>query len=161
MPWTNVHAIELLVVICHHCDPGGDCCCPLTGNARSAYRTACVANNKQLAVAMQMCQRQPGLHAVAQLGNSIGPGWLYQPTAGRAPRPMRTNETKFIEAGLYWPYLRVRRVYNCPLDRTNHISWQSGRSGCPCENGAVCGFRWLRGQSDLQIGCLRSGTYAM
>jgi len=40
------------------------------------------------------------------------------------------------------PYLKNRAVYNCPLDRTNHISWlkRGQRVSSYIMNGAVSGY---------------------
>ncbi|MEN9674787.1 MAG: hypothetical protein RIS76_683 [Verrucomicrobiota bacterium] len=138
---------------------------PALGNARErAYRTACVANNKQLAIAMQLYANDSQDYLPwPNWGNSLGPGWLYQPTSGRAPDPLRTNEARFIEAGLYWPYLKVRKVYNCPLDRTNHVSWQKRgqRISSYIMNGAVCGFDRLGGTRTYKLGAFNPAAYAM
>ena len=83
-------------------------------------------------------------------GNDYGPGWLYQPISGRAPDPLKTNEIPNIQAGLYWTYLKVRQVYNCPLDRTNDVSWQKRgqRVSSYVMNGAVCAFgRFINGKT--------------
>src|ERR1043165_1098976 len=74
--------------------------------------------------------------------NDYGPGWLYRPFGGRAPDPLKTNEIKNIEEGLYYFYIRNRQTYNCPLDKTNSITWQkrAQRVSSYIMNGAVCAF---------------------
>jgi len=117
---------------------------PALANAKEkAQRTYCVNNNRQLGLSMHMYANDN----IDQLpypnwGNTYGPGWLYMPVNGRAPDPVSPTEYKYVEMGLYWPYLKNRTVYNCPLDRTNDISWQkrSPRISSYIMNGAVCSF---------------------
>ena len=115
----------------------------LAGAKEKASRTACVNNMRQLALAMTMYvhdnnDRMPWPHWY----NTYGPGWLYMPLRGTAPDPWKTNDIPFIEQGLYYPYLRSRAVYYCPLDRTNDISFirRGQRVSSYVMNGAVCSF---------------------
>jgi hypothetical protein len=96
-------------------------------------------------------------------GNSYGPCWLYQPVSGRAPDPMKTNETKYIEAGVYWKYLNTRAVYNCPLDKTNHISWQkrAQRVSSYIMNGAVCGFEERPDHRTFKLSAFNPAAYVI
>jgi hypothetical protein len=93
--------------------------------------------------------------------NDYGPGWLYTPIGGRAPDPVRTNELKYIEEGRYWNYLKVRTVYNCPLDKTNHVSWQKRqqRISSYIMNGAVCSFGRLTGGKTHKITAFNPAAY--
>jgi prepilin-type N-terminal cleavage/methylation domain-containing protein len=137
---------------------------PALANAKEkAHRTYCINNNKQLALAMHMyandnADRMP----YPNWGNSYGPGWLYMPVAGRAPDPVKTNELPFIQMGLYWSYLRDRKVYNCPLDRTNDVSWakRAQRVSSYIMNGAVCSFGRLD-RSSQKLGAFKPAAYAM
>src|SRR5436190_12341502 len=117
---------------------------PALGKAKEkSIRTFCVNNNKQLALAMLMYSDENNDQMPwPNWGNSYGPGWLYQPVGGRAPDPTKPNEIQYIQAGLYWKFLKERRVYNCPLDKTNDISWQkrAQRVSSYIMNGAVCKF---------------------
>src|SRR5256886_4493359 len=99
---------------------------PALANAKEkASRTACVNNNKQVALAMHMyAMDNNDFMPWPNWANDYGPGWLYKPVGGRPPDPLKSNEWQYIEAGLCWPYLKQRGVYNCPLDRTNVVSWQ-------------------------------------
>ena len=96
-------------------------------------------------------------------GNDYGPGWLYKPVAGRPPDPLKSNEVQNIDAGLFWPYLRHRRVYNCPLDRTNVVSWQKRvpKLSSYIMSGAVCSFgKYMNGKT-YKLGAFNPAAYAM
>ncbi len=139
----------------------------LPGLARAkekASRTACINNNKQLGLAMVMYaddneDRMPW----PNWGNDYGPGWLYQPIGGRTPDPGRTNERPYIDAGRYWPYLRERRSYICPLDRTNDVSWlkRQPRLSSYIMSGAVCGFTGSTGGRTYKLGQFNPAAYVM
>jgi hypothetical protein len=138
---------------------------PALANAKEkAIRTACVNNNRQLGLAMQMYSMDNrDFMPWPNWNNNYGPGWLYTPLGGRAPDPLRTNEWPYIEAGCYWPYLKERRVYNCPLDYTNHISWQkrAQRISSYIMNGAVCSFGRLMSGKTHKLGAFNPAAYAM
>ncbi len=135
--------IELLVVIAIIAILAGLLLPALANAKEKGSRIVCVNNNKQIALAMIMYTDDNGERMPwPNWGNDYGPGWLYQPVGGRAPDPMNTNEWPSIEQGLYWPFLRERRTYNCPLDRTNDVSWAQRRQRISSYimNGAVCSF---------------------
>jgi len=137
---------------------------PALANAKEkASRTYCINNNRQLGLAMQMyahdsADRMP----YPNWGNFFGPGWLYMPVGGRAPDPLNTNETKYIEMGLYWPAIRDRKPYNCPLDRTNDVSWINRRQRISSYimNGAVCSYGRLP-TSSHKLSAFKPAAYAM
>jgi prepilin-type N-terminal cleavage/methylation domain-containing protein len=136
---------------------------PALANAKEkASRTYCVNNNKQLGLAMFLyCDDNNDQMAWPNWGNTTGPGWLYKPISGRAPDPTKTNEWPNIEAGLYYKYLNSRAVYNCPLDRTNHVSWQRRvqRLSSYIQNGAICGFK--EGGKTFKLSAFNPAAYAM
>jgi prepilin-type N-terminal cleavage/methylation domain-containing protein len=117
---------------------------PALSNAQEkAQRTYCVGNNKQLGLAMHMYANDNRDYLpYPNWANLIGPGWAYMPVDGHAPDPLNTNELQYVQMGLYWPYLKSRAIYNCPLDRTNDISWQrrAQRVSSYVMNGAVDSF---------------------
>jgi len=137
---------------------------PALANAKEkANRMKCLGNNRQLGIAMHMYASDNGdWMPWPNWDNQYGPGWLYMPTAGRAPDPLKTNEWKYIEMGLYWPYLKERKVYNCPLDKTNDISWQKRgqRISSYIMNGAVCSFGRMT-RTTHKLGAFKPVAYAM
>ncbi len=154
--------IELLVVIAIIAILASMILPALSNAKEKAFRTQCVNNNRQLALAMQMYAMDNADYMPwPNWENQYGPGWLYQPTGGRAPDPLKTNEIRFIEAGLYWPYVKERKVYNCPLDRTNSVTWQkrAQRVSSYIMNGAVCSFGRLVGRTH-KLSAFNPAAYA-
>jgi prepilin-type N-terminal cleavage/methylation domain-containing protein len=156
--------IELLVVIAIIAILASLLLPALAGAKEKGQRTLCINNNKQLALAMTLYSsdnddRMPW----PNWANDYGPGWLYQPLSGRAPDPVRTNEWQYIEAGLWWPYLKGRKIYNCPLDRTNDVSWLKRRQRISSYvmNGAVCSFARLPAGKSHNLGAFNPAAYVM
>src|SRR6478609_3110918 len=110
--------IELLVVLAIIAILAGLLGHGLAAAKEQAYRTVCINNNKQLALALHLYTPDNNESMPwPNWANEYGPGWLYRPTTGRAPDPLKTNEIRFIEEGLYYPYIHNRQTYNCPLDK--------------------------------------------
>ncbi len=142
--------IELLVVIAIIAILAGMLLPGLASAKEKASRTYCVNNNKQLALAMHMYASDAGDYMPwPNWANDYGPGWAYMPVGGHAPDPLKSNEVKYIEMGLYWPYIQQRGPYNCPLDKTNDVSWQkrAQRVSSYIMNGAVCNYGNFKGKT--------------
>ncbi len=154
--------IELLVVIAIIAILASMLLPAIAGAKEKASRTHCVNNNRQLALAMQMYALDNGDYMPWPNWENQQRGWLYQPVGGRAPDPLKTNELQYIEAGLYFPYLKERKIYSCPLDRTNHISWQKRqqRISSYIMNGAVSAFSRIAPRT-FKLGAFNPAAYAM
>ncbi|MBI2927116.1 MAG: prepilin-type N-terminal cleavage/methylation domain-containing protein [Verrucomicrobia bacterium] len=115
-------------------------------------RTICTNNQKQILLANQMYQGDnddfmpwpnwggtPGLHA----------GWCYDSKGMVAGR--LSNQLDCLQRGQLYPYLRERKIYNCPFDRTNGTAGRLWRQRdvlitSYVMNGAVCGYGRLEGR---------------
>ena len=154
--------IELLVVIAIIAILAGMLLPALARAKEKAHQTICINNNKQLALALLLYTPDNNESMPwPNWGNDFGPGWLYRPTSGRSPDPLKTNELKFIEEGHYYSYLRDRKVYYCPLDKTNHISWQkrAQRVSSYIMNGAVCAFGRFNSGRTFKITAFNPAAY--
>jgi len=156
--------IELLVVIAIIAILASMLLPALAGAKEKASRTYCIGNNRQLGLAMHMYANEHNDYMPwPNWANEYGPGWLYMPVGGRAPDQLKTNEWKYIEAGLYWPFIKERKIYNCPLDRTNLVSWQKRQPHISSYvvNGAVCAFGRFENGRTYKLGAFNPAAYAM
>src|ERR1044071_3998130 len=116
-----------------------------------ANRTACINNMRNLALALSMYTHDNNdVMPWCQWYNTYGPSWIYMPKGGNAPDPYKlvngvlddnTNDFPFIEQGVYYQYIRNRKVYYCPLDRKENVDfiYRIQRVSSYIMNGAVCG----------------------
>jgi prepilin-type N-terminal cleavage/methylation domain-containing protein len=158
--------IELLVVIAIIAILAGLLLPSLALAKEKSQRTACVNNNRQLGLAMHMyAGDQDDRMPWPNWGNDYGPGWLYKPFRGRAPDPLKTNEVDYIESaeigGRYFPYLKQRKSYYCPLDRMSDISFikRGQKVSSYIMNGAVCAFAKLPVGKTFRLGQFNPAAY--
>jgi hypothetical protein len=118
-----------------------------------ANRTACVNNLRNLALAMSMYTHDNNDWLPwCQWYNNFGPSWVVHAQSGAGGRTRfklvggvledNPGDMPYVEQGLYYPYLRNRQVYYCPLDRkeNNDFLYRIQRVSSYIMNGAVCGF---------------------
>ncbi len=126
---------------------------PALGRAKEkANRISCVNNLRQLALGMSMYTHDNSdMMPWCQWYNTFGPSWIYMPKGGQPPDPFKlvngvlidnTNDMPYVEQGVYYPYIRNRQVYYCPLDRKENVDfmYRIQRVSSYIMNGAVCGF---------------------
>jgi len=146
--------IELLVVIAIIGILAASLLPALTKAKEKAHCTACIKNFRQLGLALVMyTQDNNDMMLWCQWYNAYGPSWVYLPYRGQAPDLYKlvngvlednpdVNAISNILQGVYYPCIKNRQVYYCPLDRKENkdFTYRIQRVSSCIMNGAVCGF---------------------
>lgn len=113
----------------------------LASSKASALQSQCLGQTKQISLAMQMYAQDNRDAMPWPNWGTKNQGWLYIPVNGNPPPPSSPPEQVYT-GGLLWPYIKVVKVYWCPVDFTNTSYFQERpeQLSSYIMNGAVMGY---------------------
>lgn len=114
----------------------------LSTSKGSALQAQCLNQNKQIALGFQMYAHENNDFMPWPNWGNVYQGWLYTPTNRKPPAPSNPPEVAYA-GGTLWPYLKMAKVYWCPIDNTNSQYFQkrAEQLSSYIMNGAVMGYR--------------------
>jgi len=106
-----------------------------------ALQLECLAQTRQLAMALQMYAEDFRDSTPWPNWGSKYPGWLYTPVDGQPPDPSG-DPMGVYAGGSLWPYVKNIKIYWCPLDDTNtpYFPQRLEQLSSYIMNGATIGY---------------------
>jgi prepilin-type N-terminal cleavage/methylation domain-containing protein/prepilin-type processing-associated H-X9-DG protein len=113
----------------------------LSKSKANALQIQCLGQNKQIALALQMYSQDNKDFMPWPNWGTNGQGWLYTVSNGLPPVPSNPPEAAY-EGGLLWPYVKIVKVYWCPVDYTNtdYFPERLEQLSSYIMNGAIMGY---------------------
>lgn len=113
----------------------------LNKSKASALQIQCLGQTRQLALATQMYTEDfRDFMPWPNWGKNFT-GWLYTPVDELPPAPSAPADAVYA-GGLLWPYVKVVKVYWCPIDYTNtpYFPQRLEQLSSYIMNGAIMGY---------------------